>query len=363
MLRYLPLVVLSILSALIIISGCDDAATVPETGQVRGVVKRMYSRLPVVGAVVSMAGESVTTDAGGNFQFSSIPQGDGAIHVTADEFRDLHRDILVESYQYFDLEMMPLDSVVSITGRVHHRVDGAVQCMVEVEGVEVATDSEGNWTMEEVGLGPISLLIDHASYNLYTTEVLVHSDGQLIEQFVTRDTVLTWLVEDDAYIFTEHDSLNANRGATRWLHVTNDLGRTAYFTLDHPDFPYHWATLAEGWLDLHGFLLQDSGDPVSVPATVEFTTGVLDTLFGEGALDYAYRPDLYPGGSLSFILDESPLNQPFSIDLKPVYQNAPFRGAWGVTLGTTTDQLPLIILSSEYDDEADRPRVRLIYRF
>jgi len=363
MLRILPLLALSVLLALVVFSGCDEAVTVPEVGQVRGSIKRIYSQLPVAGAVVSMGGETATTNADGSFGLSSVPQGDGVLVVTSDEYRELRRPISVERYQYFNLEMMPLDSLVSIVGRVRHRVDGAVSCVVDIAGNQIATDSEGNWSLEEVGLGPLSLTIDREPYNPYTIEILVHSEGQSFDQLVTRDTLLTWMVEHDSYVFTKDDSLNANRGATPWIHVTEDLGRTAYFAIDHPEFPFPWATLTEGWLDLHGFLKQNSHEPVGLPATVEFEVGVLDALFSEMSVDFINRPNQYRVGSMSMVLDEDPLNQPFSLNLMQIFTNAPFNGAWGVSLSTDIDQLPLIILSSEWETEPDRPTVRLMYHF
>jgi hypothetical protein len=354
-----PLIALSGLLTLVACS--DDATNPPEVGTVRGQVQRIYSDLAVAGAQVSLGGETTTTDASGRFQLGGLEQGEASLRVTAPDYQDLSRPVRIGDYQFLDLELTPVDTLVAITGQVRHLADGPVQATVVHPGGSLATDADGRWALAVVPIGPLALAVETGSYNVYATEVLVHSDGQQFVQTVTRDTTVTWFVQDDSYVYMRDDSLNANRGHRDVMLVTPELGRTALLSLDPPAIPYEWAAVVGGQLHLHGYLMPSEEFPEE-RQTLTLTVSALDAPFAEGAVDFFNRPGLHPIDAVTLEIGTEPV-VPFDLDLAGLYASGPPLGTFGAAIGTTTPQGALVIIAREWDVDEERPHASLTYRF
>jgi hypothetical protein len=346
---------------LALITGCNEATDVPDTGVVRGTVSRVYSNLPVAGAVITAGDATTNSDQLGRFQLAHVRQGPATITVSADLYRTLARDIEVSSFQTFDLQLTPVDTVVAISGRVEHRLDGPLECLVNLAGHQLQTDLDGRWTLGDVPIGPQSIVVDHPPYNLHAAELLVHSEGQVFTQTVTRDSTTHWLLEHDAHIFTRDDSLNANRGHLPYLLVTEEFGRTALFSLDQPAFPHAWAALEEARLRVHAAMdLEDE----EVTETVTLSLSGLTAPFLEGAVDFFLRPDIYPVGEVIWTLAATPALTAQEVDILPAYRAAAIEGCGGVGLGIATEHPLLRIVSTDHPgDPAWRPQVTFRHRF
>ena len=354
------------LSCWIVFAGCDGATTAPADGVVRGQVTRIYSGVAVAGATVSINGRTITAGADGSFRFPHVVQGDTGVLVTADEYRDLSVVVDVGAYQFLDLAMTPLDTLVSVSGLVRHRADGPLNAVLRIDDLVVASDSDGSWRLDDVPIGPLSLHADVPGYNPVTTTFVVHTEGQLLDLVVTRDASVTWAIEHDSYIFTGTDSLNANRGGAELLVVSAEMGRTAVFSLEPPPFPHDWAEIVAARLDLCGFLLGEPTDRVE-PETITMKLNALDAPFGENAIDFYVRPAIVPAGQFEVRLDvltpnERP-HQLFSVDITGVYSASMFGTAGGAAFSSPSAGRSVAIVSSENDLVERRPHAFYVYRF
>ncbi len=353
---------------LVAVLACSDNPEAPQTGLVRGRVTRIYSGQAVPGAMVDVGGESTTTDAQGRFLIKQVLLGDATILVRADLYQDLQRPVVVGDYQSLDLELTPRDTLMEIGGRVTHRIDGPLRVRLEHSHGSVWTDADGRWSLTDVPMGPLTVAIDNPPYNHFSTEVLVHSDGQEFMQVLTRDSTVTWWITDDTYVFLREDSLNANRGISPQLLVTEELGRTAMFSLTPPDLGYHWAELVAARLDLHGRRRLVDDEDLGGPLDLTVTLAGLDGPFLEGAVDFYNRPGFYPQGTTTVTFMAEPRNQPLTLDLLPVIQGTPVSfWAAGMAIRTNVEQSTIVLLSTEYGSDAievlDRPRATYRLRF
>lgn len=328
--------------------GCNGATDPPPLGVVRGRVTRIYSGEAVPGARVDVAGVIAETDAAGRFQVDHVEHGEVTVEVTATAYRDLSLTVQVGNFQSFELVLTPTDTMVTVSGVVRHRSDGPQRVRLDHGGGSAWSDGEGRWSLADIPIGPVNLVVDHPPYNYYAAEILVHTEGQEFIQTLTRDTTVTWFIEHDSYVFTRDDSLNANRGQSTVLWVTAELGRTAVFRLQPPALPYPWAELRAAHLEVAAFRAlaeEDDGGP----RDLVFTVVGLDTLFHENGIDNDLRPGFHYRNVETVTLSASPLDQPLSIDIGPVFENLPASfWAAGVGLATNVEQPDLGIISSEY---------------
>jgi len=350
------------LAAGTLVVGCGGAPNAPATGVVRGHVTRIYSDLPIGGASVSVADENAVTGPDGSFQIDHAPQGPAVLAVTAPEYRGLTVPLEIGAFQSLDLSLVPLDTLVDIAGRVSHRADGPLAVQLDVGGRSLTSDEDGRWELAQVPIGPLVVSFVRSPYNPYAEQFLVHSDGQVLEQVATRDTTVDWLVDDDAYVFTRDDSLNANRGHHPWLIVSTDFGRTAYFSLVPPAWERDWALIVAARLDLHGFIVPDDEHPAD-PQVLALRAGHLDAPFEEGAIDYYNRPATLSLRSVQVEMAGDPWDQPFTVDL--VGPTTPVRpdALGGATIAAAAPQAMLMIASNDHAAPAVRPRARYTYRF
>lgn len=343
------LVMALLLAAPMVWLGCSDATDPAPLGVVRGRVTRIYSSETIAGARVDLAGMVAETDKIGRFQFNHVEHGEVTIAVTATAYQSQSHTITVSDFQSLELVLVPMDTVVSVSGIVRHRVDGPLHVRLDHDRGSVWTDDEGRWSLADIPIGPLNLTVDHPPYNHLAARILVHTEGQDFIHTLTRDTTVTWIIEHDSYIFTRDDSLNANRGQRAVLWVTADLGRMAVFRLQPPELPYSWAELRAARLELGAFRALENGTDDGGPRDLTFTVVGLDTLFHENGIDYALRPGFYPHHDATVSLSDKPLDQALSVDIWPMFEILPGSfWATGVGLATDVEQPALGIISSEH---------------
>ncbi|MEZ4389190.1 MAG: hypothetical protein R3D98_16715 [Candidatus Krumholzibacteriia bacterium] len=350
---------------LVVVMGCSEATSPPPDGVVRGTVARIYTDEPIVGAEVTLAGETRTTDSLGFFQFAHAPQGPADLVVVAAAYRDERRAITVGPWQTVAVTLTPLDSLVTLTGHVHHRQDGPLQVLLTVAGREVRSDSDGDWSIDDVDLGPTTVIVDHPPYNRLQTQVVVAAEGQFVDLRLTRDLTVQLAIENDAYVCTEDDSLNANRGQVDVLWASPSLGRTALLGLPAPDPELGPVQIARATLLLHGNL-RPEGEEWDGVTRLRVLRHWISEPFYENAVDGVQRPGWTPAGADTLDLEPGPPGQPITLDISEAFTlGAP---TFGVALAMPTGQNGLGIASSEFGPDdgpqvAWRPRVEYVVRF
>lgn len=342
--------------------GCRDSSSPPDDGVVRGLVLRVYSGDPIVGAAVSVGDHDVTTGADGRFHLPQVVQGSTTITIHAAEYRELARVIEVGEYQTLEFMLTPLDTLIDISGRVYHRIDGPLRVRLDLPDGSHWTDIDGRWSASDIPLGPVEVVVEHPPYNRFEEQLIVHADGQYFEQVLTRNEGITVAVEHDAYVCTRDDSLNANRGDAASLQVTGELGRVAVFRTDRPTGEYAGAEVAEAWLELTGRLRvdMDAATMKAVPVTV--TVGKLIGSFSENSVDFFTLPPRTPIRSVQLELEHSPVDQAISVDITDVFLAI---GGGGAYLAVEEGQPSMIVNSSENWGvaQASRPHVRFVLRY
>lgn len=346
------------------LAACEDDATGPVAdGVVRGEVVRIHSDLPLAGASIVIGDQSTTADADGAWQLPHVPQGPATLIVRADSYREHRRSIDVGSWQSFAIALVPVDTLVDIAGEVRHMIDGPIGAGFQLGDREVTSDAAGHWSLTDVPIGPTTAVIDVAPYNRLETPVVVHSDAQHIDLVLTRD-VISWVpIEHDSYVFTQDDSLNANRGQAVVLWASRNLGRMALLAIPPIDAIGEGVPIVRATLRVHGYLRPDPGwdQQTRVPLRLDR----LSEPFFENAVDFFQRPAFELAGVDTVTVSTSPVNQPLAIDITSVFNND---GAAGVAISVTSGPAGLGILSSEYGNDGSeeatwRPRLELTYRY
>ncbi|MBD3222280.1 hypothetical protein GF314_13665 [bacterium] len=351
-------------AVVLILAGCgDDASSPPDDGVVRGSVARIHSGTAVVGATVAVGDEVTTTDAAGEFQLPHVAQGPGELLVQASGYRDHRQSVTVGEWQSFDVVMTPLDTLASLTGRVRHAIDGPVAAQLELGERAITTDAEGRWSADDVPIGPTMLVCDTPPYNRLDTQVIVDRDGQEIDVVLTRDVSAFYEIEHDTYVFTDDDSLNANRGQRVVLWASPELGRVIF--IGRPPLGPQWegVPISRAVLHAHGHL-RPQGD-WNLETAVPVRLHRLAATFSENAVDFFQRPSFGTVGHDTITVEPSPVSQTITLDVTRVFEDP---DAGGLVLSVTGGTAGLGILSSEYGQDGSveagwRPRLEMVYRF
>lgn len=356
----------ALVGSLLPVLSCSDSATSPpDDGVVRGTVVARYADLPLVGAAVRIADQEEYTNAQGIFQFPHVPQGPAVLTVTANDHAPHQRALEVGAWQSVDISLMPADSLATVSGRIYHEVDGPLQLVFTLAGQEVRSDSDGLWSLADVPLGPAILAVNTPPYNALESQVMILTEGQELPIRLTRDISLVRSVEHDAYICTEDDSLNANRGQVTLLQATPALGRTALFLFPELDDQWAGAEIHAATLILHANL-RPQDDEWDGPGTATMQLGWVDEPFFENAVDGVQRPSWTVARSQQVTLVEGFPDQLLTLDVSGAL--GPGDPAAGVAVGVPSGDVGVGFASSEFGDddqpEADyRPRVEYIVRY
>jgi hypothetical protein len=349
-------------ASLALICGCTDSATPPaESGVILGTVTHNFADTPVAGATVSAGGRSTSTANNGTYRLDDVPQGDQVLAATAPEFRDRQRNLRVSDRQTVDLSLIPLDTLVSVTGHVFHAQDGPVMLTLQVDDRAVATGPDGRWTLDDVPMGEVRIELDHAPYVPVDRQVMISAEGQDIPLQLYRQIEVVQALTEDSYIFTGQDSLNANRGQAPVLWASPSLGRRILLGL--PPVAAQWAGREVVHVQVEFFACVQPDDP-QWAGEAEVAVGVhrLTGAFHENSVDFYSAPGSapLPGMAVDAPIGLPPL-QLVSVDVTESYQ---LINPWpGIALTVTDGHLGLFVASSEYGDDGEpeaerRPRVR-----
>jgi len=361
----IPVVVLSLMVAALMIGCSEDASSPPDEGVVRGVVSHNYTGDPLVGATVEVADQSLLTDSEGFYQFSHIPQGEQVLRAWAPDFQEHQRAITVREWQSFNVVLSPLDTLVTVNGRVFHADDGNLDVTLRIDGQEIVSDDDGLWSLDDVPMGPVTITVDWPPYRLYEERFDVVADDQWLDVRLLREIELTMDVEHDSYIFTDNDSLNANRGQFTALWASPSLGRRALFLLPTLGSAWDDSEIISASLELHGNLRIDDAQwdgETDIPVTLWWLTDV----FYEDSVDFFTRPEAELGSSLTVVLNYDDLDQPFSVDVTGAYLRVvPYPG---VAFSVLSGHAGLAVASSEFGRDGTpealvRPRVRFVLAY
>lgn len=355
-------IVLSVLVGLV--GGCEDSTEpAAETGVVLGTATHRFASTPLSGVTVSVGGQRTTTADDGTYRINDVPHGDQVLSATAPSFCDFQRGLRVSDRQTVNLSLTPLDTLVSITGTVFHAQDGPRSLDLQVDGRTVTSGDDGRWGLDDVPLGEVRIEVAREPYAPVDRRVMISAEGQDVPVQLYRQVVVVEPLVVDSYIFTEADSLNANRGQVPLLWASRWLGRRILLGL--PPVPARWAdheiehvqVEVHAWVQLH--------DPDWV-GEIEVSVGVhrLTGAFYENSVDYYTRPGSIPLNGLT-VAGVPGLSAPqvVSIDVTEAYQAI---NPWpGIALTVTTGDAGVLIASSEYGDDggadsARRPRVRMV---
>ena len=356
-----------LVAALLALGGCgSDATSPPDDGVVRGTVTRAYAGQPIAGATVTVADQQQETDAQGGFQFPHVIQGTAVLSVSAPDYAPHQRALAVGNWQSVSVVLTPVDSLVTITGRVRHDIDGPLQVVFTLDGREVRTGSDGRWSLDEVPLGPSMLVLEHDPYNPLETQVMVIEADQFLDVRLTRDVTIELPIEHDSYVCTQDDSLNANRGQRVVLWASPTLGRTAMLDLPLPGPDWAQTEVAEATLLLHGNLRPEEDD-WDGDTTVTMQLNWISESFFENAVDATQRPTWIIGNLETRDLEPGLPDQPLELDITPALVRGPLEPA-GVAISVPQGLLGVGFASSEYGNDSGpeaawRPRVRYVLRF
>jgi len=364
--RGLISVVVLFLMVSALVTGCsDDATSPPDDGVVRGVVSHTYTDDPLAGATVEVAGQNVLTDNEGFYQFSHIPQGEQVLRAWAPDFQEHQRAITVGEWQSFNVVLSPLDTLVTVNGRVFHADDGNLDVTLRLDGQEILSDDDGLWSLDDVPMGPVTITVDWPPYRRYEERVNVEFDDQWFDVRLRREIELTMDVEHDSYIFTDSDSLNANRGQFTALWASPSLGRRALFLFPTLSSAWDDSEIISASLELHGNLRIDDAQwdgETDIPVTLWW----LNDVFYENSVDFFTRPEAELGPWLTVVLDFALLDQFFNVDITSAYLRAdPYPG---VALSVLSGHAGLAVASSEFGRDGTpealvRPRVRFVLAY
>jgi hypothetical protein len=354
------LLLLPFACAFLVGAGCDDATSPPDTGVVRGTVTRIYTSDGLAGATVSVGDETVACDRAGAYQLNAVPRGRRTLSVTAPGYREHREVVLVGEWQTVDVALTPRDSIVTIAGNVRHALDGPVAATLMLPDREVVTDEDGAWRAVDVPLGPLPVVIDEAPYNRFDAPLLVQYPDQVLDIVLTRDVTVIEDVDQDAYVFMQDDSLNANRGQVEALWISAELGRTAVFGMPRPGGAWAGAPIVGATLHLRGSLAP--GEECPGPASLALRVSRLTGPVNENAIDHYQRPRFEPVDVDTVTFDANPQQQSLAVDVTSVYLTQAEVG--GVALGALFDPPCLIrVASSEHGDPALRPRLAFVLRY
>ncbi len=359
--------ILMLVAALLAMVGCgSDATSPPDDGVVRGTVTRIYAGQPIAGATVNVADQQQVTDAQGGFQFPHVVQGSTVLSVTAPGYAPHQRALAVGNWQSVFIALTPVDSLVTVTGRVRHDIDGPLQVVFTLAGREVRSGSDGLWSLDDVPLGPSLLVLEHAPYNRLEAQVTVVEADQFLDVQLTRDVTIELSIEHDSYVCTQVDSLNANRGQRVLLWASPTLGRTAMFNLPVPGPDWAETEVAEATLLLHANLRPEEED-WDGDTEVTMQLNWISESFYENAVDDAQRPTWTAGNLETRNLERGLPDQSVELDVTPALARGPLEPA-GVAIAVPEGLLGVGIASSEYGTEGEpeaawRPRVRYVLRF
>lgn len=352
------------LVAVLVVAGCsDDAASPPDEGVVRGEVLHTYTGAPLAGITVEVDEQTTTTAGDGSFLFAHVEQGDQVLQAWSDDYQRHQRAITVQENQFYPIHLSPNDTLVTLNGHVFHADDGDLDVELTVDGRTVESDQDGRWSLDDVPMGPVTITVDESPYRPYEERITVFEEGQQVDVRLRREINYAIEVDHDSYVFTESDSLNANRGQFVSLWTSNDRGRRAYFLFPDLGNLLDDVELVSASLELHGNMRIDPGYGWEGETSVPVTLWWLTESFYENSVDFYMRPAADLGASISVNVTVGILDQPFSIDItSALSRTIPYEGlAFSITEG----HLGLGVASSEYGDEGTpealvRPRVRLV---
>jgi len=355
-------VVLAVLVGLV--GGCEDS-TEPqaETGVVLGTATHRFAEAPLGGVTVSVGGQRATTAGDGTYRINGVPHGDQVLSATAPSFCDFQRGLRVSDRQTVNLSLTPLDTLVSITGTVFHAQDGPRSLDLQVDGRAVTSGDDGRWGLDDVPLGEVRIEATRPPYAPVDRRVMISADGQDVPVQLYRQVEVVEPLVVDSYIFTESDSLNANRGQFPVLWASPSLGRRILLGLPPLPAEFLGREIDRVQVEVHACVVQD--DPAWAGET-DVLIGVhrLTEAFYENSVDYFTRPGSLPQSVMTASAALGlPPTQVVSIDVTDAYRAVI---TWpGIALTVTTGHVGLRIASSEHGDdgwpEAERrPRVRFV---
>ena len=153
-------------------------AAAPATGTVAGTVTDSANGTALSGATVSYSGGSTTTDSAGNYTLSNVAAGTYSISAAATGFTSGSQSVTVtaNTTATANFALGPVPATGSITGKVTNiSTGGAVSAAaVSYSGGSTTTDTSGNYTLNGVPAGTVSLTVTHTGYRTRTVSVTVN---------------------------------------------------------------------------------------------------------------------------------------------------------------------------------------------
>ena len=148
-------------------------------GNVLGTVIDSGSQLPVASATVTVGGLETTTDADGRFSLVNVPTGDQQYSVAATGYRsDTGNAIRISPSVSVSLDVA-LTAQTEGTGAVHGLVtdasdgNGLAGVTVTAGSISGATNSSGEYTLENVPVGELSITFEKPGFASESTALTV----------------------------------------------------------------------------------------------------------------------------------------------------------------------------------------------
>jgi hypothetical protein len=150
-------------------------ALTPSTGTISGTVTDSVTTLGLAGVTVSYSGGSTTTDANGNYSFTSVPTGTLSVTATLTAYQTASQSVSVSGGKTSAASFALIPTTGTISGTVTDGLTslGLSGVTVSYSGGSTTTDSNGNYSLSHVPVGSQTVTATLTLYQFGTQTVAV----------------------------------------------------------------------------------------------------------------------------------------------------------------------------------------------